>query len=208
MWRSELLREENYNEYLRLLQDDDYYDVTFDEESGGMSAVHRFHKFDKQLGTYGYRRGDYERTALAVIRNAGHRIVLSSELSVQNVKVCDGYLDDIPMDIKAIEGNGNWSISTKLHQAIKQGAECVVLLFPDKALFSFERINDGLSKYMANLNYLDTHQLSRIIALVENKMAAIWNKKATPIEGWSISEGFRGQNGADPFTIPPSDTKV
>ena len=44
MRRSELQREENYLEYLRLLENDDYLEVTFDEESGGVSAVHKFAK--------------------------------------------------------------------------------------------------------------------------------------------------------------------
>ena len=50
MESSDLRREENYNEFLRLRRNNDYIDVTIDEESGGVSAVHRFHKFDKQKG--------------------------------------------------------------------------------------------------------------------------------------------------------------
>lgn len=52
MRSSDLRREENYNEYLRLLQDGDYVEVAFDEESGGMSAVHTQHKFSRQLGPW------------------------------------------------------------------------------------------------------------------------------------------------------------
>ena len=37
-------REENFQEYLRLLSDPNYVDVCFDEQSGGVSAVHREHK--------------------------------------------------------------------------------------------------------------------------------------------------------------------
>ena len=53
MRRSDPQLEENYDEYLRLLQNDDYLDVTRDEESGGVSAVHKLHKFDKQIGAFG-----------------------------------------------------------------------------------------------------------------------------------------------------------
>ena len=43
-------REENFQEYLRLSKDPNYYDVTFDEQSGGISAIHKDHRFDKQRG--------------------------------------------------------------------------------------------------------------------------------------------------------------
>ena len=53
-----------------------------------------------------------------------------------------------------------------------------------------------------------TQEVTRVVAIVDGSLRAIWDKKATPIEGWSIWEGLRGQNGANPFTIPPSDAKV
>ena len=46
---------ENYQEYLRLVVDRNYLGVTFDECSGGMSAIHCEHMFDKQIGPFGYR---------------------------------------------------------------------------------------------------------------------------------------------------------
>ena len=208
MWRLDLRRDENYSEYLRLLQNDDYYDVTYDEVSGGVSAVHRFHKFDKQLGIMGYPRGEYEKNAIASLRKKGHRIILESEIGQQGEKRFDGFLDDWQMDIKAIEGNGIWSISTKIHDAIKQGANCVVFVFPDRRLYSFHRITDGLGKFITTPGNVETQMLSRVIAIVEDQVACVWNKKATPIEGWSVSEGFWRQNGAAPFTISPSDAKV
>jgi hypothetical protein len=61
---------------------------------------------------------------------------------------------------------------------------------------------------MANPEIDKALNINQLIAIVDNSVAAIWHKKATPIEGWSVSEGFRGQNGANPFTIPPSDAKV
>ena len=204
----DIKRDENYNEYLRLKQNDDYVDVTFDEESGGVSAVHRFHKFDKQLGVNGERRGDYERRVIDVLRKNGHRVVLESETSSQGVKICDGYLDDIPMEIKAVEGNGTWTISTKLINAVKQRAQCVVLFFPKADTYSEFRVQEGIRLFNSNPSIVREIVLDSIIVLVEDSLVSYWNKKATPIEGWSISEGLRGQNGADPFTIPPSDAKV
>ena len=201
-------REENYNEYLRLLQDDDYLDVTYDNESGGVSAVHKLHKFAKQQGVSGMRQGDYERNVLDVLRNCGHRIILGAETNTPGEKSFDGFLNDVPMEIKAIEGSGLWAVSTKLLQAEKQHAECIVLFFPQQELYSPFRISEGVRLFRSGLGLAREPDLSKIMVLVQDSVVAEWDKKATPIEGWSIEEGLRGQNGADPFTIPPSDAKV
>ena len=191
MLYSDLRREDNYNEYLRLSQNDDYLDVTFDEESGGMSAVHRLHKFAKKPGINGKSQGDYERAVLAIMRKSGHRIVLESETNRPGVKSCDGYLDDVPLEIKAIEGKGTWAICSKLLKADKQKAQCVVLYFPDKNLFSAARIEDGIGKYKASPDPGKGLNISRLLAISEDGELAVWDKKATPIEGWSVWEGFR-----------------
>ena len=74
-------REENFQEYLRLLHDLNYVDVTFDQESGGVSAVHKEHQFDKSIGPFGSKRGLYEIDAARVLRQSGHSIILEAELS-------------------------------------------------------------------------------------------------------------------------------
>ena len=146
----DVLKEENYQEYLRLVGDSDYEEVVFDEQSGGVSAIHRGHKFDKQIGPFGCRRGDYEITVTTVLRNNGFRVLLESERSREKVKKNDGLLNDLPMDIKTIESNGIWSIATKLSEAEKQGAEVVVLYFPEQSLYSNTRVLDGIEKYESN----------------------------------------------------------
>ena len=162
--------EDNYNEYLRLLQNSDYIDVTYDDKSGGVSAVHKRHKFDKQIGAYGVLRGDYEREALKVLRESGFRVVLESELSSPGKKICDGYLDDIPMEIKAIEGNGTWTISTKLRNAVKQHARCVVLYFPEKERYSSFRVNEGIRLFQSSSDYTHTLRPERIMVIVRDKL--------------------------------------
>ncbi len=184
-WRSELQFEENYNEFLRLLQDEDYLEVTFDKESGGVSAVHVLHKFDKQIGPYGVRRGDYELAVVKVLRRLGHRIVLEAEPS-SGEKKCDGLLDDIPTEIKAIEGTGEWAISTKLLKAERQHAQCVVLYFPEEVLYSFFRVSEGIRLFGTSPEVNPESELTRILVIVGDELVACWNKKATPIEGWSI----------------------
>ena len=60
MENSGLKTGENYKEFLRLTENPDYLNVTFDEQSGGICAVHKEHCFDKQMGPAGCRRGQYE----------------------------------------------------------------------------------------------------------------------------------------------------
>ena len=183
---SDLQREENYYEYLRLLQDNDYLDVTYDNKSGGVSAVHKLHKFAKKKGADGMRQGDYERTVLDVLRKNGHRIVLGAEMNTPGVKSFDGFLNDIPMEIKAIEGSGLWAVSTKLLQAEKQNAECVVLYFSREELYSSFRIHEGVRLFRSGLGLAREPNLSSLIVVVRDDLVAEWDKKATPIEGWSI----------------------
>ena len=186
MKSSDLRREENYNEYLRLLQDDDFVEVMYDEQSGGVSAVHKQHKFAKKMGVYGIRQGDYERKVLEVLRDRGHRIVLGAEPNNPGIKSFDGFLDDVPTEIKAIEGRGTWAVSTKLLQAEQQHARCVVLYFPEADLYSQLRISEGVRLFQSALNCDRQQDLQRIIVLVRDQLVSDWNKKATPIEGWSI----------------------
>ena len=188
MRRSDLQREENFNEYLRLLQNDDYFGVTYDEKSGGMSAVHRRHKFDKTCGPYGVRRGDYERKAMDVLRRSGFRVVLESELSIQGVKKCDGYLDDDPMEIKSVEGHGTWTVCKKLREAVRQHAESIVLYFPQEEYFSEFRITEGIRLFCSCPESKDITGLAYLLVIVGNTLVACWHKKATPIEGWSMEK--------------------
>ncbi len=142
---SDQQREENYQEYQRLLKDPNYYDVSFDEQSGGVSAIHKDHQFDKNVGPFGYKRGLYEKESARVLMQNGNSIILGPELS-SGTEVCktfDGYLDGLPAEIKAIESSGRWAIRTKIEKADKQGALIVILFFPNNELFSETRVIQG-----------------------------------------------------------------
>ena len=106
-------REENFQEYLRLREDPNYYDVSFDEKSGGVSAVHKEHYFDKNVGPFGIPKGEYEKITVNTLRKRGHLIYLESENAPDGVKTPDGVLDGQIMEIKAIEGIGKWAIKDK-----------------------------------------------------------------------------------------------
>ena len=127
---SDLRREDNYQEYLRLLNNPNYVDVLFDDVSGGMSAIHRDHQFDSQIGVFGIKKGDYERIAVNTLRDRGHAVILESEIAPDGIMSPDGFIDGTIMDIKAIEGHGKWAIKDKLHIATKRGVPRKVLVLP------------------------------------------------------------------------------
>jgi hypothetical protein len=171
---SDQQRAENFQEYLLLLQDPNYLDVTFDDQSGGVSAIHIKHRFDNKTGAFGIKKGDYERIVVDILRHKGHTIILTSELAPNGIKTPDGYLDDVIMDIKAIESNGKWAIKDKLHRAAKQGAACVILYFHKKELFSHERMNDGWTKFLEDKDSKNYRGIiKRVLCIVEDKVT-IW----------------------------------
>jgi hypothetical protein len=168
---SDQQRAENFQEYLLLLQDPNYFDVTFDDQSGGVSAIHIKHRFDNKTGVYGIKKGDYEKRALENLRKRGHVIRLESELAPNGVKTPDGTINGAIMDIKAVEGMGKWSIKDKFHDATKQCVECVVLYFHDKSLFSMERIVDGWNKFVDDIDSQRYNKtINRVICAIENEV--------------------------------------
>ena len=153
---SDRQRDENFQEYLRLKQDPNYDSVTFDEQSGGVSALHINHKLDKQQGLYGAKRGTYELKTIDTLRQNGHSIIMLNESTEVGIKQYDGLLDGIPCEVKAIEMMGRWTIRTKLANAIKQGASIIVLYFPNTSIFSKQRIQDGWKDYLSYSNPADS----------------------------------------------------
>ena len=176
MLLSDQQREENFQEYLRLRQDPNYYDVTFDDKSGGVSAIHREHRFDSSMGLYGIKKGDYERLVVKALVKRGHVVRLESELAPEGVKSPDGFLDGKILEIKALEGYGKWAVKDKLHNATKQGAECVVLFFPKKELFSEQRVTDGWYKYLGDdSSQKYQRRITRVYSVIENEQVVeLW----------------------------------
>ncbi len=169
---SDQQREENYQEYLRLLKDPNYYDVSFDEKSGGVSAVHKEHRFDKSMGPYGIKRGDYEVHAIEALRRAGYLVVLTTETTDVGTKQFDGFINCSPMEIKAVEGNGRWSIRTKIYDAAMQGADVVVLQFLDKEIYNPVRVAEGWKMYEdARLINKNWPAISKVLIVSEQEVS-------------------------------------
>lgn len=162
---------ENYQEYLRLVVDRNYLGVTFDECSGGMSAIYCEHMFDKQIGPFGYCRGQYEIDAVDVLRSHGHQIILQSEYPKGKcVRICDALYDGHPAEIKAIEGDGKNAVRTKIFNAVRQGASILILVFPDSSLFSIERVLEGWKDNLRNVPIVEAISNLQIICIVEDSL--------------------------------------
>ena len=163
MENSGLKKDENYKEFLRLTEHPDYKNVTFDEQSGGICAIHKEHCFDKQMGPFGCRRGQYELDVARILQRNGAVVLLESEYPKgKGVKVFDATIDGVAAEIKTVEQNGRWSIRTKIHSAIRQGAGLLVLYYPDSSLFSEEKIRNG---WIINNDTSHPETLKRILAV-------------------------------------------
>lgn len=164
-------RQENFQEYILLSQNLLYTDVIFDYESGGVSAVHRDHRFDSAIGAFGLKVGEYEKNVVNLLRRRGHRIILESELAPNGVKTPGGWLDGLVMDIKSTDGKGKWAIKDKFRSAVKQGAECVVLYFHSSTLYSYDRILDGWEKFQKDESSKKYQtRIKKVICIVEDEV--------------------------------------
>ncbi|MDR0737827.1 MAG: hypothetical protein LBF39_02010 [Prevotellaceae bacterium] len=137
-------------EYVRLKNDSNYTDVKFDENTGGMLAIHKDHNFDPTIGKFGIPRGDYEKNASEVLVKYGMSVVFHSEKQEYGVKTPDGLLNGGLFDIKGIEGNSHRTIKDVISKSSKQGAKTTVLYFHDKNMFDMDFIRESYKKYLSN----------------------------------------------------------
>lgn len=156
-------------EYERLRADENYTDVKIDRKSGGLSAVHREHNFDPVKGCFGIPRGEYERLAVEALRKNGYRVLLESEHAEKGVKTPDGSLNDILMDIKAVEGTGKYTIKNKFSDACDQRAKCVVLYFHERSRYSEDRVRQGWRQYTSDLRGR-TQTIESILCVIEGDL--------------------------------------
>lgn len=170
---SDLQREENFQEYRRLLNDPDFVEVTFDDQSGGVSAIHREHRFDKQTGPDGIRRGNYELKVIEVFRKVGHSVILLNESTEVCKRQFDGLLDGVPCEIKSVEHMGRWTIRTKIGNAIKQGALIIVFYFPDADTYSRQQVQDGWKDYILYAESTELVPEIRLLGVVDGHIQVI-----------------------------------
>lgn len=127
--------------YEQLLEDENYHNVQFDTETGGLMATHKNHNFDKKDGVF-------EVNAQLAGYNAGNSVVLEKEdHTQQNVKntegLWNGYLFEVAGATTATDNNIRNALK---HCASKKKTEIAVLYFK-KDMFNKEVFKEGLKKY-------------------------------------------------------------
>jgi hypothetical protein len=168
MERAEIHRIElNRAEYERLREDSSYVDVRFNENTGGLLAVHRDHHFDPTIGRFGIPRGDYERIVAETLYRYGRSAVLGSERMPDGVRPPEGLLDGRKFEIKGIESAGKNNIINDLKLASKKKAESVIFYYHDKDIFSEKHLIDSYNFYMRNSK---SKRIQKIYYIIENKL--------------------------------------
>ena len=168
-------REGHFQDYLDLSKSFELRDVVFNCITGGLSAIHRSHCYDKAMGRFGYKRGEYEIRTVNVLRNYGYKIILIAEDSeIVNEKQYDALLNNQATEIKAIEDIGRCSIRTKIQRAAKQGASVLILYFPESSLYTRTRILDGWQRFLTDGKTRYLHNVvTLIICIVEERIEEI-----------------------------------
>ena len=133
--------EKNRSLYDKLIKDDKYTDVAFDENNGGLKATHIGHNLDKD-------KGWYETTIQDVGYKHGHSVILEEEpQNVYKGKSCEGLWDDLKFEVAGAESGTSNNIRNALkHCASKPGSKIAVLFFPN-GNFSAENFQAGLAKF-------------------------------------------------------------
>lgn len=133
--------EKNRSLYGKLIKDDKYKDVAFDEKNGGLKATHIGHNIDKD-------KGWYETTIQDVGYKHGHSVILEDEpQNVYKGKSCEGLWDDLKFEVAGAESGTSNNIRNALkHCASKPESKIAVLFFPN-GNFSAENFQAGLAKF-------------------------------------------------------------
>lgn len=133
--------EKNRSLFGKLIKDDKYKDVAFDEKNGGLKATHIGHNLDKY-------KGWYETTIQEVGYKHGHSVVLEKEpQNVYKGKNCEGLWDDLKFEVAGAESGTSNNIRNALkHCASKPESKIAVLFFPN-GNFSAANFQAGLAKF-------------------------------------------------------------
>ena len=131
----------NRKEYERLLADENYKDVAFNEENGGLKATHVGHNFD-------HLKGYYEKTVQEVGYKNGHSVILEKENhNVMFMRNIEGTWDGYRVEMAGAEsGTANNIRNALKHCASKPNADIAVIFFPNEN-FSQENFEKGFAKF-------------------------------------------------------------
>lgn len=127
--------------YIAYEMDNNYKDVIFDEQTGGVGAVHIEHSFDKD-------KGHYETNSLTAGVKDGNIVILDKEIHSEfKIKNTEGFWNNKPFEVAGNETATPNNIRDSLkHCAKKPNCKIAVLYFPFNN-FSKKVFEQGLKKY-------------------------------------------------------------
>lgn len=139
--KRERRRRQNKELYFKLLDDNNYKEVEYDQASGGVKAMHIGHSLNKE-------KGWYEKAVQEVAYKRGHSVILEDEPQYKSdEKSCEGLWNGLKFEIAGVETGISNNIRNGLkHCASKPGAKVAVLFFPNKN-FSIAEFKLGYRKY-------------------------------------------------------------
>jgi SPP1 gp7 family putative phage head morphogenesis protein len=138
--------EERRQEYLKLKSDNQYEDIVFNEENGGLKATHVLHSFNNKTG-------HFEKEARDLLFKESNKVILQKEITPagetakDGVKIPDGYLNDMSFEIASISNKGKNAVKRALKHCADKKAEVAVIYFSQGELYSKERWEIGVKQY-------------------------------------------------------------
>jgi len=138
-------------EYAHYKSNEDYTNVAFNYNNGGLRATHKNHSFDP-------KKGWYETAVQEVGYNAGNSVILGEEAhNILNRKSTDGLWNGKKFEIATAETATPNNIRNALkHCASKPNCEVAGIFFPNN--YSLSLFEDGLGKY---IGLKETHQYKK-----------------------------------------------
>lgn len=135
------IERQNRKTYNHLKNDENYFDVEFDEISKGVKAVHKGHNFDK-VG------GEYEKEAQIAGMKSGNIVILENEqFGSIGQRFTEGHWNGRTFEVAGCEnGTANNILRGLKHCASKRKTEIAVIVLP-KTKFDKEIFDTALNRY-------------------------------------------------------------
>ena len=139
--------ENNHKEYIQYAKNTNYNNVKFSWDNGGLMATHKEHSFDPN-------RGRHEKDVQKIGFANGNTVIFESEKSSTiGMKHNDGLWNNEPFEIGTSLGTGKNNIKSILNHAKGKRANVAIIYFPEKGIYSHERLRDGVKKYNGQTQY-------------------------------------------------------
>lgn len=142
-------------EYDDLKKDENYNDVAFNKNTGGLKATHKLHNFDPN-------RGHYEKEVRDILFAKGNKIILENESTGEGKKV-DGFLNDLKADISTIIGTGKNTTTRALLHSKSKGADTAILYYPEESNYSPEKVNNAIARFKGQTSY----RFKKVVVIVK-----------------------------------------